>query len=54
MSLSVTQQSLKNVGFRFSTQPTLVLVFSLNPSLLAFTEYLIIPVRLFLSGLMQN
>ncbi|WP_335095140.1 hypothetical protein [Nostoc sp.] len=34
MSVSVTQQSLDNVGFRSSTQPTPVLVFSLDPSVL--------------------
>ncbi|MEH2324766.1 MAG: hypothetical protein V7K32_14595 [Nostoc sp.] len=36
MSLNVTQQSFDNFGFRSSTQPTPVLFFSLNPSLLGF------------------
>ncbi|MEH2319894.1 hypothetical protein [Nostoc sp.] len=31
---SETQQSTENVGFRPSTQPTLVLVFDFNPSVL--------------------
>ncbi|MEH2401211.1 hypothetical protein [Nostoc sp.] len=38
MSVSITQQSLDNVGFRSSTQPTPVLVFSLNPSGLIYQE----------------
>ncbi|QFS48761.1 hypothetical protein GXM_06255 [Nostoc sphaeroides CCNUC1] len=34
MNFSVTQQSLDNVGFRSSTQPTLELFFRLNRTVL--------------------
>ncbi|MBD2534713.1 hypothetical protein H6G97_36695 [Nostoc flagelliforme FACHB-838] len=38
MNFSVTQQSFDNVGFRSSTQPTPVLCFSFNPSVLQYNQ----------------